>query len=220
MGDCMVKKFHSELDELKEDVQNMGKLARDMLKESIAALKKQDTELAEETISKKEEIENVDREIEIKALHLATLYLPMAKDMRTIACILKMITYLTRVGLYGKDISKSVLELSGKPHISKLVSIPYMAETVCGMIEDALEAFDTENIALFEDFDERDDTVDAFQNSIFRECITYMTEDPKTITQCAHYLMIARYLERCADHACKMAEKIYYMVTGEHIEIG
>lgn len=216
----MVKKFHSELDELKEDVQNMGKLARDMLKESIAALKKQDTELAEETISKKEEIENVDREIEIKALHLATLYLPMAKDMRTIACILKMITYLTRVGLYGKDISKSVLELSGKPHISKLVSIPYMAETVCGMIEDALEAFDTENIALFEDFDERDDTVDAFQNSIFRECITYMTEDPKTITQCAHYLMIARYLERCADHACKMAEKIYYMVTGEHIEIG
>lgn len=213
-------KFHDKLDDLKKEVSEMGKLARDMLAKSITALKNQDTELAEWVISKKRDIENMDREIEKKALLLVPLYQPMAKDMRTIACILKMITYLTRIGRYGKDTAKSALELSEKPHIAKLVSIPYMAEIVCGMIDNALEAFETKDITLFEDFGDLDDTVDALRHSIFRECITYMTEDPKTITQCAHYMMVARYLERCADHACKMAEKIHYMVTGEHIEIG
>lgn len=212
-------KFHDKLDDLKEEVSEMGKLARDMLAKSITALKNQDTELAEWVISKKGEIKTMDREIEKKVLLLVPLYQPMAKDMRTIACILKMITYLTRIGRYGKDTAKSALGLSEKPHIAKLVSIPYMAEIVCGMIDNALDAFETGDISLFEDFGDRDDTVDALRHSIFRECITYMTEDPKTITQCAHYLMVARYLERCADHACKMAEKIYYMVTGERIEI-
>lgn len=216
----MVVKFHDKLDDLKKEVSEMGKLAQDMLAKSITALKDQDTELAEWVISKKGEIKTMDREIEKKALLLVPLYQPMAKDMRTIACILKMITYLTRIGRYGKDTAKSALELSEKPHIAKLVSIPYMAEIVCSMIDNALEAFETGNVSLFEDFGGRDDTVDALRHSIFRECITYMTEDPKTITQCAHYLMVARYLERCADHACKMAEKIHYMVTGEHKEIG
>jgi len=90
---------------------------------------------------------------------------------------------------------------------------------VCKMIDDALKAFETEDISLIKDFEERDDTLDALRWSIFRECITYMMENPSTITGCAHYMMIARYLERCGDHACKIAEKVHYMVTGEHIEI-
>lgn len=215
----MAKKFHTQLDELKEEVSSMAELARGMLLKSITALKDRDKELAEWVISKKGEIEERDRTIERKTLHLVALYQPMAKDMRTIACILKIITYLTRIGRYGKDTARSVLEIYEKPHIAKLVSIPYMADTVCGMIDDALEAFETGNVAVFKDFEERDNTVDALRYSIFRECLTYMTEDPKNITQCAHYIMVARYLERCADHACKIAEKIHYMVTGEHKEI-
>jgi len=101
----MVEKFHTELDELKEDVLKMGKHARDMLKESVTALKDQDTELAEEVISKKIELAKMDSAIERKALHLAALYQPMAKDIRTLGCILKMITYLMRIGRYGKDIA-------------------------------------------------------------------------------------------------------------------
>ncbi len=216
----MVEKFHLQLDDIKEEVSGMGKLARDMLEKSINALKAQDTELAEWVISKKNVIRSIDSKIEIQTLHLVALYQPMAKDMRTIACILKMITYITRVGRYGKDIARSAVELSEEPHIAKLVSIPYMAEIVCGMIDDALEAFETGNLSSVEDFSERDDTVDALRHSIFRECITYMTENPRNITRCTHYIMIARYLERCADHACKMAEKIHYMVTGQHPEIG
>ncbi len=216
----MVEKFHIQLNDLKDEVSKMGILARDMLEKSVAALKDQDTELAQWVISKKEEIRIIDSEIEAKALHLVALYQPMAKDMRAITCILKMITYLTRIGRYGKDIAKSAVELSEKPHIAKLVSIPYMAEIVCGMIERVLDAFKTEDLSPIESLGDKDDTVDALRHSIFRECITYMSENPKTISQCAHYIMIARYLERCADHACKIAEKVHYMITGEHVEIG
>ncbi len=215
----MVEKFHAELKGLKKKVLEMGELAKDMLQKSIEALKNQDTELADWVLSKKKEIMDMDEGIEQRALTLLTLYQPMAKDMRTIACILKMITYLTRIGRYGKDIANVAKELSMRPHIAKLVSIPYMADIVCGMIEDALKAFETEDLSLIQDFVERDDSLDALRYSIFRECVTYMMEDPKNIKRCAHYIMIARYLERCGDHACKIAEKVHYMVTGERVEI-
>ena len=215
----MVEKFHKELENLKKEVIEMGNLAKEMLFNAVEALKNRDVRLAEEVVPKKREIAEMDQKIEEKALQLIALYQPMAKDMRAIACILKMITYLTRIGRYGKDIANVAKKLADKPHIAKLVEIPYMAELVCKMIDDALKAFETEDLSLIEDFSERDDFVDALRYSIFRECITYMMEDPKNITRCTHYAMIARYLERCADHACKIAEKVYYMVTGKRKEI-
>lgn len=215
----MVAKFHIELKALKEDVLKMGELAKDMLQKSVESLISQDMELADRVLSKKNEIMDMDDSIEQRALTLLTLYQPMAKDMRTIACILKMITYLARVGRYGKDISVIAKELSTQPHIAKLVNIPYMNKMVTDMIDDALIAFQTEDISSLQTFQERDDSLDALRWSVFRECVTHMMEDSKIITRAAHYIMIARYLERCGDHACKMAEKIHYMVTGERIEI-
>jgi phosphate transport system protein len=161
----------------------------------------------------------MDEKLEEKAFQLIALYQPMAKDMRTIGCCLKIITYLARIGRYGKDIAKITKEISNESHVSKLISIPHMNEMVCSMVNDALKAFKTEELSLISDFSERDDDIDALRYSIFRECLTYMMEDPKKINRCAHYMIIARYLERCGDHACKMAEKIHYMITGERIEI-
>ena len=212
-------RLHEELKELKRRVIKMGELAKEMLWNSVEALKKQDLELAEKVISRKKKLADMDAEIEEKALQLVALYHPMAKDMRTVACILKAITYLTRIGRYGKDIANIAKELSNKPHVAKLVEIPYMADIACRMIDDVLKAFETEDVSLIKDFEERDDSLDALRWSIFRECITYMMENPSTITRCAHYMMIARYLERCGDHACKIAEKVHYMVTGERVEI-
>lgn len=197
----------------------MGDLADDMLRKSVDALKNQDKEQANWVLSNKCKITDMDSDIEAKAFQLLTLYQPMAKDLREIACSLKMITYLTRIGRYGKDIANISIEISKKPHIKKLVSIPYMADIVCKMIKDALDAYESEDISNLGDFGDRDDNVDELRYSIFRECLTYMMEDQKVIKRCAHYIMVARYLERCADHACKMAEKVHYMVTGEHIEI-
>lgn len=215
----MVEKFHKELDEVKENVIEMGNLAKDMLQKSIEALKELDCEKANWVISKKIDLANMDDSIEDKTLKLITLYQPMARDMRQIACILKMITYLNRVGRYGKDIAKFIPEFEKNGHVKKLISLPHMAEIVCGMIDDALFAFDKKDISKFDNFIAREDTVDGFRYSIFRECLSYMMEDPKVITRCTYYIMIARYLERCADHACKIAEKICYMVTGQRVEI-
>jgi phosphate transport system protein len=215
----MVKKFHQELKQLKKEVLKMGYLSRDMLKKSIEAFKELDCEKAEWVISNKIKLADMDDDIEDKTLRLITLFQPMASDMREIACILKMITYLNRIGRYGKDIAKFAIEFEKDKHFKKLISLPHMAGIVTDMIDDALYAFDKGDISKFNDFIDREGDVDQLRHSIFRECITYMIENPKVITRCTYYLMIARYLERCADHACKMAEKICFMVTGQRVEI-
>lgn len=215
----MVEKFHIELKQTKKDVDVMGHLAKDMLLKSVEALIELDKEKANWVISNKTKLADMDDKIEAKTLRLIALYQPMASDLREIACILKMITYINRIGRYGKDIAKLVFEFEKEGHVKKLVSIPQMAEIVKGMINDALYAFETGDISKFNDFIDRETTVDELRYSIFRECLSYMMEDPKVITRCTNYIMIARYLERCGDHACKIAEKIIYMVTGERVEI-
>ncbi|HEQ79171.1 MAG TPA: phosphate signaling complex protein PhoU [Euryarchaeota archaeon] len=212
-------KFHNDLKLLKDEVEKMGKLSSSMLRDSITALENLDQDMAESVIMRKEELLRYDSEVEERALEILTLYQPMAKDMRKLATILKLDTYLARIGRYGYDIARVTKDLCCQPHIGKLVSIPHMADIVKGMIEDALTAFKEENTCCIDDLEERDDKVDALRHSIFRESVSYMMEDPKHITRCSHYIMIARYLERCADHACKMGEKIHYMVTGERKEI-
>ncbi|MEM3042928.1 MAG: phosphate signaling complex protein PhoU [Thermoplasmata archaeon] len=215
----MTERFHTELDTLKGDMMEMGRLATGMLRDSIRALKERDAGLARDVQGRKRELADWDDRIEDRALKLIALHQPVASDLRTLACILKMDTYLARVGRYGKDIAQVAEELAEKPHLAKLVSIPHMSEVAAGMVEDALKAFESCDLSLLKDFSEKDDALDAQRWAIFRECVTYMMEDPKNITQCAHYIMVAKYLERVADHACKMAEKIHYMVTGERIEI-
>jgi len=215
----MTEKFHDELTKLKLSVEEMGELAKEMLEKSVIALRTQDTELAQKVMSHCQELMQMDQQIEEDALRLIALHQPMASDMRLVATILKMITYITRIGRYGKDIAKVAIELSEEPHITKLVSLPQMSGLVCSMIDDALLAFESKDISHISDFQEREDTIDAMRYSIYREGISYMMENPKYITRCTQYILIARYLERCGDHACKMAEKIHYMVTGEHKEI-
>lgn len=215
----MTQKFHDELNELKIEITKMGQLSKEMLQKAVDSLKNDDLDLACWVQSQKGLIAQMDRNIEAKSLRLIALYQPMAKDMRTIACCLKLNTYLTRIGRYGKDIAKVTEELHQVPRMKKLVSIPHMAEIVGYMIDNVLTAFTTENISSLQNLEESESVVDELRYSIFRECLTYMIEDNKNITQGAHYMMVSRYLERCGDHACKIAEKIHYMITGEHIEI-
>ena len=215
----MAKELHKEILELKENVVSMGELSMEMLEKSMKALKTKDPDLANDVIRKKDVIRRMDSEIEAKAMRLIALYQPMAIDLRRLATILKVITYLTRLGRYGKDIAFAVEELSSKPYPAPFVNIKHMWEHVKGMITDALKSFDEADVKYIEDIGRRDDEVDEMRWSIFRECITYMIEDAKTITSCAFFAMIARYLERCGDNACKIAEKVHYMITGEHIEI-
>ncbi|MGA2917211.1 phosphate signaling complex protein PhoU [Methanoregula sp.] len=215
----MAEKFHIELKTLKKDTLAMSALGRLMLRNSVDALIRQDKELAATVIARKDELHKMEVRIEEHCYQLIALNQPMAKDMRVIACTLKVITASMRIGRYGKVIANIVKDISDKPHIANLMSIPHMADLVIEMIDDAVRAYETDDLSFIEDFSSRDDTIDALRHSIFREGITYMMEDPKNISRCTHYIMVARYLERCADHACKIAENVHYMQTGERIEI-
>ena len=215
----MAEKFHTELKNLKTETLEMAHLGRFMLRTAVDALIRQDKELAASIIEQKEEIRVKEIRIEEHCYQLIALHQPMAKDMRTIVCTLKVINASMRIGRYGKVIANIVREISDKPHIANMMSIPHLADLAMEMIDDAIKAYETDSIALISDFSARDDTIDALRHSIFREGITYMMEDPRTITRCTNYILIARYLERCADHACKIAENVHYMHTGERIEI-
>ena len=215
----MAEKFHTELKNLKTETLEMAHLGRFMLRTAVDALIRQDRELAATVGARKEEIHLLEVRLEEHCYQLIALNQPMAKDMRVIACTLKVITASLRIGRYGKVIANIAKKISDQPHIANLMSIPHMAELVIDMIDDAIEAYDKDTLTLISDFSARDDTIDALRQSIFREAITYMMEDPKSITRCTHYILVARYLERCADHACKIAENVYYMETGERVEI-
>jgi phosphate transport system protein len=215
----MSEKFHMELKAVKADTVAMAHLGRSMLKDAIDGLIRQDKELAATVVARKGEIHIMEVNLEDQCYRLIALYQPMARDMRVIACTLKVITASVRIGRYGKVIANIVKEIADKPHISHMMSIPHMADLVLAMIDNAITAYDTESIELIADFSARDDTIDALRHSIFREGISHMMEDPRNITLSTYYIMVARYLERCGDHACKIAENVHYMETGERIEI-
>lgn len=215
----MAEKFHTELKNLKAETLEMAHLGRFMLRTAVDALIRQDEELAASVVAQKDEIHQMEIRLEEHCYKLIALHQPMARDMRVIACTLKVITASLRIGRYGKVIANIVKEISDKPHIANLMSIPHMADLVLDMVDDAIAAYETDNLRLIDDFSARDDTIDALRHSIFREGITYMMEDPRSISRCTHYIMVARYLERCADHACKIAENVQYMETGERVEI-
>jgi phosphate transport system protein len=215
----MSDKFHDEIGALRADVLELGRLGREMLGKSVEAMVEQNPEKARWVKAQKAELVRKHDAIEDRIFMIIALYQPVARDMRTVVCSLRMIVDLDRIGRYGKDISKIVGFIRGKPPVRNMANIPHMAELVTAMIDDALKAFENDDLSLLEEFGKRDDAVDALNKSVIRECLTYMMEDPRTITPCMDYIMAARFLERCGDHACDMAEKIYYMVRGERIEI-
>jgi phosphate transport system protein len=215
----MVEKFHAELEMMKEHALEMGSLSRAMLQMSIRALGEGDLELAAWVMKRREELRAWDESVEDEALRLMALYQPMAKDLRAIAATLKIITYLTRIGIYGKDIAVVVDRSAGMRPVPGLFHIPRMTEIVCGMVDSGLDAYAKESISPIRDIASRDDMVDGLFLSALNEGIAAMTADPARIPICTNYILVARYLERCGDHACKIAEKVHYMVTGERIDI-
>ncbi len=215
----MSDKFHDEISLLKSDVIDMAHFARSMLSDSMKALVTDDEALAAAVKARKKELNDRHITLEEHIFQMIAIYQPVAKDMRSLACALQVVNDSMRIGRYGKDIANTVREIFEQPVVGNFISIPHMGELVISMIDDAILSYEQEDIGLIEGMSKRDDVVDSLRSSIFRECLTYMMEDPGTISRCIYYVMIVRYLERCADHACKIAEKVYYMQTGEQIEI-
>jgi phosphate transport system protein len=211
----MTKQFHQQLDHLRQRVLEMGRLARLNVTEGVQSLVALDSALASRVIERGEQLNRMDVEIERDALDLLALNQPMAQDLRTIGASLKIITYLDRIGRYGYDIAKVSRQMGGREHIRKPVSFRLMADNAMAMLDQAMKAYEARDADLARAVPAQDSVVDALNEQIFRECVTYMMEDPRTVTVCAHYILVARHLERAADNARKIAEKALYMVTGE-----
>jgi len=215
----MAERLHIELNRLTSETVDYARFARSMLADAVSAIEARDVERAAGVVPGKTELSRRSYELEEQTYRAIALYQPMAVDLRTIACAVAIIYAAERIGRYGKDIANIVAEISDQPHPVNLVSIPHMGEMVLAMIDDVLRGFETAFIEPIENFSQRDDRVDALRCSIFRECLSYMLEDSHQITRNIYCVQVARYLERCGDHACKIAERVHYMVTGDWVEI-
>lgn len=209
------RRFHQDVDDLVARVVRMAQLSRRSVHEGVEAFATLDAEAARRVVALNQDINRLDVEIEARSLDLIALHQPMAVDLRTLGASLKVITYLDRIGRYGYDVAKATLALEGKAHVRKLVGIPIMRDKALHLLDEAVEAFRTRDAARARRVQPADDEVDALYEQIFRECITYMLEDPRSITQCTQYILVARHLERVGDNAGKIAEKAIYMATGE-----
>lgn len=212
--------FETQLHNLEQDLLRMGAVVLDMLDKAIRALTEQNPALAEEVIRQDDIADALDLSIELACMRLLALQQPMSKDLRTIGSVLKAITDIERIGDFSVDIAKSAIQLSSSPYFKPLEVIPKMGALVKAMIRDTLDAFVNRDLnEVMRICTEADDEVDHIYRSFFNELLDHMQRDPKVVVQSAYLLMVAHYLERAADHTTNVAERIYYMETGELREL-
>lgn len=211
--------FHEQLEELEKSLLRMGTLVEEAIHKAVKSLAEKNSELAKEVIRDDDRIDTMELEIEKQCLALLALQQPMAIDLRIIGTALKLITDLERMADHAADIAKITIRLEGQPLIKPLVDIPRMAEIAQSMVHEALAAYVNRDEKRAYAMVAHDDEVDHLYAQIFRELLTYMMEDPRTIQQAMHLVFVAMYLERVADHATNLAEWVIYMVTGERKEL-
>ena len=209
------KEYIEDLEKLKGDVLRMGDLAKEAARNAIKALVQRDTELASRIIKDNGTIDELEFDIENRCMKLIALQQPMAVDLRTIGTCVKVITDFDRISDLAGDIAEIVIRIADEPHAKPLIDVPRMSEISQGMISDCLKAFSSGDIKMLEDFSERDDVIDALFDQVRRELMMVMIENPRCIANASHLLFVGLHLERIGDHACNIASRIIYMVTGE-----
>jgi len=217
MNEHTVSVFDAEIEELRALIAEMGGRAETAIDSSLDALIKRDLEQAETVIAADKVIDELEGKIEKLAVQIIALRAPVADDLREIVAALKIVGIVERIGDYAKNIAKRT-QLVG--HLTTrsdpMALLPSMGVIVREMVKDALDAFVTRDAAKATDVIDRDREVDDFYDSVFRTLVTYMMENPKTISESAHILFIAKNLERIGDHATNVAEMVYYAATGQH----
>jgi len=211
--------FEEQLDELQKHVVRMGGLAAEAVEASIQALVQRDVELSAKVMEIENQIDAFNLDIETRCLQLLALQQPMARDLRTIAAVFRIITDIERIGDYSVDIARQARVLAAIPLFKPLIDIPRMAETVSRMLHNSLEAFVRRDLDLALAAVQEDETVDHAYHSLHDELVEYIQRDPSLTLQAIRLLMIGVYLERMADHVTNIGERIFYMETGELKEL-
>ncbi len=212
--------FERELQNLQDEVLVMGSLVEKAIIDSVELLKRQDLDAARRLIAQDRRVINEKYfAIETDALTLIATQQPMAGDLRTIAAVLEIAHELERMGDYAKGIAKITLMIANEPLLKPLIDIPLMAEKAQDMLHRALEAFINRDAELARAIPKEDDEVDALYNQVYRELLTFMMDDPRTIDRATYLLWVAHNLERTADRVANICERVIFTVTGKIVEL-
>jgi phosphate transport system protein len=218
MKEHIVSSYENELRDLTRKVAEMGGRAERLVADSVAALMKRDTELAERVIVQDKAVDVLQREIEEDSIAMIARRQPLATDLREIVSALRVAGDLERIGDLAKNTAKRALALDGEYRAQKqLRGVEHMSEIAIEQLKAVLDAYSNHDDARAIEVWKRDGEIDAIYTSLFRELLTYMMEDPRHITLCTHLLFAAKNIERIGDHATNIAETVHYLVIGEQL---
>src|SRR5512140_250575 len=216
----MVRKtFESEIQQVKDDILILGSMVEKALLDSVEAMKKRDLKWSESLFEEDKEINQKRFEIENHLMILIATQQPMAHDLRLLASSLEIISELERMGDYAKGISNINIRMGETPLLKPLIDIPRMAQKGVDMLHRSLTAFVNEDVETSEKIPVEDDEVDALYNQIYRELMTFIIADPKTIEQANWLLWVAHNLERFADRVTNICERTIFIATGDLTEV-
>jgi phosphate transport system protein len=213
----MQRHFHEELDALKQTLLAMGGLVEDQIRRVMTALLERDSHLAQEVIDRDRQVNAYDVEVDEKCVELLALHQPAAGDLRFITTAMKIVTDLERIGDQAVNIGQRALELNAEPQLKPYIDLPRMAERAQRMVKESLDAFVARDTELARRVCAADEEVDALKEQIFRELLTFMMSDARTIPRAIRLILVSRFLERVADHATNIAEMVIYMVDSKMV---
>ncbi|MFU7528952.1 phosphate signaling complex protein PhoU [Qipengyuania sp. ASV99] len=214
MGDHTVKAFDEDITRLRGLIAEMGGLAEVAIQEALDALVRGDVELGDRVVARDKKIDALESEVDKLAVRIIALRAPMADDLREVIAALKIAGVVERIGDYSKNIAKRVGMIEGRDRFEPLTLLPAMGELAGEMVHDVLTAYAARDASLAREVISTDAKVDAFYNSIFRNLVSHMVENPATISSAAQLLFVARNLERIGDHATNVAEMVHFAATG------
>jgi len=217
MTDHTVKSFGEQLEALSALVAQMGGLAEAQFAAAVEAIARRDSVAAERAVAGDARIDEIQQEIEDRALKLLALRQPMAVDLRETLAAIKTAAELERIGDLAKNIAKRAMVLNREPPIRLTQSLARMGKAAQNQLKEVLDSFTSRNAEEAEAVWNRDGEIDEIYNSLFRELLTYMMEDPRTIGLCTHLLFVAKNIERAGDHCTNIAEVVYHMVRAGHL---
>ncbi len=214
------QEFDQELQELKNRILTMGGLVEAMVADALTALVTRDSALAEEVQRRDREVDHMEMEVDELAVRIIALRQPAAGDLRLIIAALKISTDLERMGDLSVNIAERVVELNTEPQLKPYIDLPRMVEKVRAMTGDALDCFVSGDAEKARTVLAADQEVDDLNAQLFRELLTYMLEDTRTISRATRLIFISKYLERVADHATNVAEEVIFAIQGRDVRHG
>ncbi len=213
----MERHFEEEFNRLKGRILKMGSMVEDQIRNAMTALIDRDEALAQKVIENDHHVNALDVEIDEMALDALVRYQPVAKDLRFVTTTMKISSELERMSDLAENICERAIELNSEPQLKPYMDIPHMAERARVMVKESLDAFVEMDAALARKVIHDDDFVDRLTEQLFRELLSFMIENPKTIGRAIRLSFVAKYIERVADHATNVAELVVYMVEGKII---